>query len=410
MLFFSKVGKHTLDEFNVAHKQFKKTGQPIIFTYFKNASIDSIKINEHDLTSMVAFKKKLQRIGHYFTTYDTADGLKYHFTEQLDKLNITSSGTISDNSTNHNQYQKPVPATFLGLRKRTLGYAAGCVILLLLGFIVLSTYFWNDNEIPDSRKRENTNVDGTTDQQFLDSLATISTNTSVFEEETTNTVIPLETKTPSLSTIKKTNSNSTLAVNEAPTIAPISFNTGSNKISLIYHSHALARKDTFDIDLNKTVEFLKTAIKRHYKITIPKEFLGNTDENITIEDQLVANHKELYAVEKKLSEMDLQDYDIIEFDYRRISSVNGISFIKNVLVIVEGATDPNSVMRIDAQITSSQTTVEDTSTQFYFEYLRDANPNEWIAKLAVFDKSYFLTQPISEEYGDTLRVTYKLLE
>ena len=36
-LFFTKTGKFTEEEFDVAHRQFKESGKPRIYTFFKNA-------------------------------------------------------------------------------------------------------------------------------------------------------------------------------------------------------------------------------------------------------------------------------------------------------------------------------------------------------------------------------------
>ena len=38
-LFFTKTGKFTEEEFDVAHRQFKDSGRPRIYTFFKNADI-----------------------------------------------------------------------------------------------------------------------------------------------------------------------------------------------------------------------------------------------------------------------------------------------------------------------------------------------------------------------------------
>ena len=38
-LFFTKTGKFTEEEFDAAHEQFKSSGRPLIYTYFKNADI-----------------------------------------------------------------------------------------------------------------------------------------------------------------------------------------------------------------------------------------------------------------------------------------------------------------------------------------------------------------------------------
>ena len=38
-LFFTKTGKFTEEEFDTAHRQFKETGSPRIYTFFKNADV-----------------------------------------------------------------------------------------------------------------------------------------------------------------------------------------------------------------------------------------------------------------------------------------------------------------------------------------------------------------------------------
>ena len=68
-LFFTKVGKYTEEEFDVAHSQFKASGKPRIYTYFKNAAINMGNVREEDFTSLVAFKKKLAALGDYPTSY-----------------------------------------------------------------------------------------------------------------------------------------------------------------------------------------------------------------------------------------------------------------------------------------------------------------------------------------------------
>jgi hypothetical protein len=44
MLFSTKVGRYTAEEFETAFKSFKVTGKPLIFTYFKNAQINRVWI------------------------------------------------------------------------------------------------------------------------------------------------------------------------------------------------------------------------------------------------------------------------------------------------------------------------------------------------------------------------------
>ena len=86
MLFHTKVGQYTEEEFDTAHEQFKVTNRPFILTYFKAVEITIDSANEDDLASLLAFKKKLKELGHFYTRYANADVLKYHFNQQLDKL------------------------------------------------------------------------------------------------------------------------------------------------------------------------------------------------------------------------------------------------------------------------------------------------------------------------------------
>ena len=85
-LFFTKTGKFTEEEFDVAHRQFKSTSRPLIYTFFKNAEIKTGDIKEDDLRSVFAFRKKLEKLGHFYTGYDNIEHLKLQFRDQLDKL------------------------------------------------------------------------------------------------------------------------------------------------------------------------------------------------------------------------------------------------------------------------------------------------------------------------------------
>jgi internalin A len=84
-LFFTKTGKFTEEEFDTAHRQFKETGSPRIYTFFKNADIRMGNITE-EVNSLLKFKKKLGDLGHFYTSYDNIEHLKLQFRDQLDKL------------------------------------------------------------------------------------------------------------------------------------------------------------------------------------------------------------------------------------------------------------------------------------------------------------------------------------
>jgi hypothetical protein len=92
MLFFTKVGKYTEEEFEAAFGRFQATNKPFIFTYFKDAQISTGGAVRKDLTSLWAFQDKLKTLGHFYTPYKNIDELKFHFNRQLDKL--AASGFI----------------------------------------------------------------------------------------------------------------------------------------------------------------------------------------------------------------------------------------------------------------------------------------------------------------------------
>jgi hypothetical protein len=84
-LFFTRVGKFTQEEFDTAHRQFKETGSPRIYTFFKNAEVRMGSITD-EVVSLLNFKKKLGDLGHFYTGYDNIEHLKRQFRDQLDKL------------------------------------------------------------------------------------------------------------------------------------------------------------------------------------------------------------------------------------------------------------------------------------------------------------------------------------
>lgn len=80
ILFHTKVGEYTAEEFNVAHKQFVKSKykRPLIFPYFKEGGEQNNDINK--------FKEKIDNLGHFYEVYDNYDQLNYKFDLQLDRL------------------------------------------------------------------------------------------------------------------------------------------------------------------------------------------------------------------------------------------------------------------------------------------------------------------------------------
>jgi hypothetical protein len=85
-LFFTKTGRYTEEEFDQAYAQFQNTGRPLVYTYFKDGPIQTGSANPEHLTSLWAFQKKLEKLGHYPTRYDNIDSLKLQVRGQLDRL------------------------------------------------------------------------------------------------------------------------------------------------------------------------------------------------------------------------------------------------------------------------------------------------------------------------------------
>jgi internalin A len=88
-LFFTKTGKFTVEEFGTAHRQFKETGKPLIYTFFKNAPVEIGTIGK-EIQTLLQFKEKLSGLGHFYTVYDNIEHLKRQFKDQLEKLILIS--------------------------------------------------------------------------------------------------------------------------------------------------------------------------------------------------------------------------------------------------------------------------------------------------------------------------------
>jgi hypothetical protein len=86
MLFRTKVGKYTAEEFEKAFGQFKATGRPLVYTFFHNSSAMLGGIDRSDMQSLWAFQDKLKELQHFQTDYDNHEGLRLSFSQQLLKL------------------------------------------------------------------------------------------------------------------------------------------------------------------------------------------------------------------------------------------------------------------------------------------------------------------------------------
>jgi hypothetical protein len=88
MLFWTKVGKYTDEEFETALAHFKKYNRPLIYTYLKDGP--SVEFRQE---SLEVFRNKLKVLQHFETKYTNTEGLLLHFSTQLDKLYLSETPT-----------------------------------------------------------------------------------------------------------------------------------------------------------------------------------------------------------------------------------------------------------------------------------------------------------------------------
>lgn len=95
MLYHTKVGKYTAEEFSIAFGQFKTTNRPQIFTYYKTAKVSLSNISREHYNSLMDFQEMLLEKGHFHTQYEHSSELAFHFSRQLKKL--INNGYIKSN-------------------------------------------------------------------------------------------------------------------------------------------------------------------------------------------------------------------------------------------------------------------------------------------------------------------------
>ena len=74
-----------MEEFETAFGQFKKKGKPLVYTYFKNAAINTEQITD-DIQGLLDLRKKIDDLGHFRTIYKNIEELQLHFKNQLEKV------------------------------------------------------------------------------------------------------------------------------------------------------------------------------------------------------------------------------------------------------------------------------------------------------------------------------------
>lgn len=94
-LFHTKAGKYTQEEFDVALSQFKETGSPLIYTYFKAGAPQADPSDQYAI-DLSNFKNHLSEIGHFYTIYENIHDLKFQFLKQLERLNDKGLITVQN--------------------------------------------------------------------------------------------------------------------------------------------------------------------------------------------------------------------------------------------------------------------------------------------------------------------------
>lgn len=85
MLFRSKVGKYTREEFEVALSQFIDAKKPLIYVYYTPSDPD-FATSDEDQKSLADFRKRLSDIGHFETRYENLQDLQLKFLQQVHRL------------------------------------------------------------------------------------------------------------------------------------------------------------------------------------------------------------------------------------------------------------------------------------------------------------------------------------
>jgi small GTP-binding protein len=86
MLYWTKVGMYTAEEFEIAFGHFKETARPLVYTYKCTTPVPSDKMNRRESNSLFDFEDKLRELQHFPKRYSNIDNLKSEFSSQLQKI------------------------------------------------------------------------------------------------------------------------------------------------------------------------------------------------------------------------------------------------------------------------------------------------------------------------------------
>ena len=123
MLFFTKVGRYTLEEFETAFADLEAGTGPQIYTYFRNDFVLTGDLDEN-VKSLLDFKARLQALKHYPTYYRNTEDLQWQFSRQLELL-YGEAGTASTEITDATSQSKIGEIALLLCYRQLFGDTAG---------------------------------------------------------------------------------------------------------------------------------------------------------------------------------------------------------------------------------------------------------------------------------------------
>lgn len=157
-LFFTKVGKYSSEEFDTAYQVFKDKGKPKIWTYFKNAPVNTGSITD-EINTLLAFKKKIGNLGHFYTEYTNIDNLINKYRTQLDKFlpatedNFTAGITGPNDGKSMPTEKEPVKNTFNELLTKKLIEAIRPYSKKANDFLTTNSYWETNEDLVPTAKR-----------------------------------------------------------------------------------------------------------------------------------------------------------------------------------------------------------------------------------------------------------------
>jgi hypothetical protein len=116
MLFFTKVGRFTREEFETAVADVAAGTGPRIYTYFRNDYVLTGELDDN-VRSLLDFKARLKELKHYVTLYRNKEDLQFQFSRQLELLYGSEGAGVGAIDATMPQFKVGETALLLGYRQ-----------------------------------------------------------------------------------------------------------------------------------------------------------------------------------------------------------------------------------------------------------------------------------------------------